>query len=432
MVLQLNMTTTIQENISPGLQRESFASIWAMTIPMPETQGHVPPTSHFIEPIRDKGRLEIPGSLFRMPSQDFILTFTPGGDVIENEPKNAWPKIRFELSPSPGQTNLRVNILLRPSEDTVEAEVLYTRVWYTLVKAGECSFHSTGINFPLRLRIEAETSDEVNKVLYRAKLYRKLAFLQNIFRRNFQLPRYIPAEEMRKIEIVFRGITEGEFATRASDITFVDVIPSELNLNAPPFSQPGPFSRVVGDKENLFGHWLDLGEINVRLNHAELANPRELKRIAEAPNQPVNLRFIVPDHQIIHRFSSYAAMPKKRRIRRLDEFIRSLNQDEPPELANTVKDLLVSDVSAESAIQIASDWLMLNRLPDRLSAQTPEIDQATGYWRVPLYLVYSGGDHGLVGDVYIDIKTGEVIKATPIDELLERAQDLSERIIHAR
>jgi hypothetical protein len=154
--------------------------------------------------------------------------------------------------------------------------------------------------------------------------------------------------------------------------------------------------------------------------------------MADAPNQPVNLRFIVPDHQIIHSFSSYMAMPEKLRARRLNEFIRYLSQSEPPELASSIKELLVSDLSAESAIQITSDWLMLNQLPDRFSAQKPELDPGASYWRVPVNVVYSGGESGLVGEVDIDIKTGAIKKATPIDELLEKAEEVSERIIHAR
>ncbi|MCI0489601.1 MAG: hypothetical protein L0229_23670 [Blastocatellia bacterium] len=168
------------------------------------------------------------------------------------------------------------------------------------------------------------------------------------------------------------------------------------------------------------------------MKHAESANPRIVKQMAEAPNQPVSLRFIVPDHQITYRFDSYIGMQHELMVRQLNEFIQYLIHDEPPELANTINDLLISDVSAESAIQIASDWLMLNRLPDRLSAQTPVIDRAAGCWHVPIHLVYADGEHGLLGEVDIDIKTGEVTKAPPIDDLLEKARVLSERIVHAR
>jgi hypothetical protein len=426
------MTGSLQENVWLGLQRESFVPISGITIPAQEVQGHTSQYPDFVGQFRARGHLEIPNSPFNLPDQDFIITFTPDGDVIENKPADAWPKIRFELSLNQKQGVLKVNVLLSPSEDSVEAELLYTRVWYTLVKVGECRFRSSDINLPLTLRIEPEAPDEVNKVLFRAKVCRKLAFLERIFKRNFHFPRQISAEEIRKVEIIFRGITEGEFAIRGSDITFENVIPSELNLNAPPFSEPGPFTRLVGDREYLFGHWIDLGKLIIKLNHAELANPRILKRMADAPNQPVNLRFIVPDHQIIHSFSSYIAMPEKLRSRRLKEFIRYLSQSEPPELADSIKELLVSNLSAESAIQITSDWLMLNQLPDRFSAQKPELNTTAAYWRVPVYFVYSGGQHGLVGEVDIDIKTGAIKKATPIDELLEKAEEVSERIIHAR
>jgi hypothetical protein len=425
------MTSTLQENVWSGLSRETPASILAINIPTPEVRERVPQIPNVVRQFSDRGRLEIPNSPFTLPVQDFLITFTPGGDVIENQPQNAWPKIRFEVPTNRGQSELGVNVLLRPSDDTVEAEVLYTRVWYTLINAGDCRL-SLATGFPLAVRVQPESPEEVSKILNRAKLYRKLAFLEKVFRVSFQLPRYIPAEEIRKIEIVFRGITEGEFSTRNSDITFENLIPSELNLDAPPFSEPGPFSRAVGDKEYVLGQWLDLGQLTIILPHAELANPRMLMRMAEAPDAPVNLRFLCPYHQIIHRFGPYAAMPTRRRVRRLNGFVHDLAQSEPAELANTIRDLLVSDVSAESAIQIASDWLMLNRLPDRLSAQSPEVDSTLNYWHVPIHLVYAGGENGLVGEVNIDIKTGEVIKATPIDELFENARDLGERIVHAR
>jgi hypothetical protein len=204
------MTASLQENVWLGLQREGFAPISGRTILTQEVQAHISQYPGFVGQFRARGHLEIPNSPFHPPEQDFIITFTPEGDVIENMPVNAWPKIRFELLLNQRQGVLKVNVLLSPSEDTVEAELLYTRVWYTLVQVGECRFRSTDINLPLALRIEPEASDEVNKILFRAKVCRKLAFLERIFKRSFHFPRQIPAEEIRKVEVIFRGTTEGE------------------------------------------------------------------------------------------------------------------------------------------------------------------------------------------------------------------------------
>lgn len=426
------MVAELQEHNWAGIQREPSPALLAMIYPANEAQEHISRLPHFSGQIEDRGRLEIPGAPFIVPEQDFIVSFTSNGTVIENRPENAWPKIRLELHPDDSDRQLAVKLLIRPSNDTVEAEVYYTRVLYTIIKMGGYEFRMRKVNLPLEFRVEPESPEEVSRTLYRAKLYRKLAFIERSFKVRFQLPQYIPAEEMRKIEMVFRGITEGEFATRGSDITFENVIPAELDLQAPPFSEPGTFGRVVGDKEYLFGYWLYLGKVTAILRQAELANPRILKRMAEAPDQPVNLRFIVPDHQIIHRFSSYVLTPPKKRGRRLNEFIQFLSRNEPEELANSVREFLASDVSVNSAMQIASDWLMLNRLPDRFSAQIPELDQAKAIWRVPIYLVFSSGKHGQVGELKIDAKTGEVTRATQTKELLANAHEIGAKIIHGR
>ena len=55
------------------------------------------------------------------------------------------------------------------------------------------------------------------------------------------IPDQFLPRDLRLIEILFRGITEGEFWTRCEEITLSET-PTPSELRAPPFTAPGPFS----------------------------------------------------------------------------------------------------------------------------------------------------------------------------------------------
>jgi hypothetical protein len=143
------------------------------------------------------------------------------------------------------------------------------------------------------------------------------------------------------------------------------------------------------------------------------------------------VRFEVLDNQITHRFERYANLSRNQRTRELEQFKRELALEEPKELVDLVDEPLQGDVSEFEAGQIAMGWTFYTNLPDRYCPQKPEIDQSTGHWRVPIYLVYSNGEGGPVGEIVIDEKTGVIVSHTPIDELRSRGRALAEHILHA-
>ncbi|GEM_PF-1069283 len=384
------------------------------------------------------GRLVIPDQPFNIPEQDFIATFSDFGATFENKPVELWPRIFIEFSsdePLGGSqvkeffkrlTDLKVkSFLVQPSSNPVDAEILYTRVMYCLHKSGECYLIATNFGRLFGIGLGPILRAEEQQLLYRAKLYRKLKFIQNVFRVQFTIPQSISADEVSTIDSIFRGITEGEFITRSSEGTFTDITPSEIDLTQPPFDGIGRFSRKIGNKVSLFGKNLDVGPITVSLQKAELADPNVVRQIRSGSTQPIDVRFAVLDNQVIHRFESYARQPRKRLLQRLNRFKQQLAREEPPELVNLVTESLQRDVSSEEALQIAMGWTQYNELPDRYCPQEPEIDSATGHWRVPVWLVYTSGEGGPVGEIIIDKKTGVIINHTPIEEMRSRALSLS-------
>lgn len=368
-------------------------------------------------------RLEIPGLLV-FPEQVFTRRYIGGQVYIENQPTDSWPQIQIECS-----SNLSIkDFALRLADDTVDGWLLHTRVSFSLAKAGEFSILLTDLPHKAQSRFEIE----LDKTFFQlARLSRKLKFIENTFNVNFSLPDIFSSEELRKVEIVFRGITEGEFSMRAPDFTFPSVSPSEIDLTKPPFDGCGSFSREIDNQITLFDKPLPVGSVAVHLSKAVLASLKVVQHIRKGSTQPVDVRFEVLDNQITYRFESYARWPRSQRAARLQRFKDELAREEPQELVDLIDETMQNDVSADEASQIAMGWTQYHDLPDRYCPQEPELDIAAGQWRVPIWLVYTSGEGGPVGEVVIDVKTGIIVSHTPIEELRSKGRTLAEQILHA-
>jgi len=366
-----------------------------------------------------------------MPTQDFTASFTSTSAAFENHPDGLWPKISIELAADPATGIFSVRkFQVRPSEISAEAEVLYTRVPLTLAKIGRCSLHIEGADDVFGFRFEPFPRESEQRLLYRAKLFRKLKYIEKVFRVKFTLPQEILPVQAGAIDFVFRGITEGEFVTRGQDLT-LPLQPSEIDLTKPPFNGPGPLTYLYADEiHDLLDHHLLIGPTLVELRQAEMANPQAVRQIQQGQPGPVWVRFDVLDHQITCRLENKAARPRKQLQQRLDQFKRELAREDPPELVELVSEPLMNDVSPQEAGQIAVGWLYYNHLPDRFCPQEPELDQAAANWRVPIYLVYADGQGGPVGELVIDKKTGVVLSHTPVEELRHRGLALATALLH--
>jgi hypothetical protein len=365
--------------------------------------------------------LEIPGIPIGLPEQDFTVLINETGIVLENVPQKSWPKIRID------STKGKEDFTIHPSDNSVDALVLYTRILFYLAKAGECHIHSPNL---ISTRIELSSfSPSEPELLYRAKLARKLKCIENVLGGPLGVPPVIQRDEIIKLEIIFQGITEGEAVIRSE--TFTDRLrPSEINLDQPPFATPGLFSHDVD--LNLPPQWDTVGPVKVVIKKAELANPRVLDQIREGANEPIQVRFVVWDHQIHFRFEEFANQPREQLRQRLEEFKQELAREEPQELVDLVSESLQFKVTSDEAVKIAFGWLYWNRFPDRYCPQEPEFDGRAACWRVPIHLVYCSGEGGPVGEVVVDENTGAIVEHTPVEEMRSQGRAVAEKIKHAR
>ncbi len=379
------------------------------------------------------GYLHIPDAPFIFPPQPFTVSSKGTKVIIESQPTGSWPHILIVLSRSVYARPTVEKFLLRPSNHTVEAELLYTRALYTLSETGACLLASevssnnqiVGIPFSF----QAFTDEEINGILYRAKFARKLRFIETLFKVRFTVPENITPAQMRRIEMLFRGITEGEFASRGKDIS-VPVRAADSNLSEPPFSGVGPYKHYLGAEEAVLDHprLLNVGPVYFMLKKAVAANHLALAPLREGRDTFV--RFEVLDNQIIYRFETYADREgHKRAQRRLNQFYSQLEQEEPTELARTLLEPLMSDVLPDESAQIAVGWLEYHDFPDRFSPQEPTLDEERGCWRVPIYIVYASGKGAHVGDLLIDLKTGSIIEEPSAEVMYQEGLSLAEKIL---
>ncbi len=382
---------------------------------------------------RFQGYLHIVDAPFNFPPQHFVVTSRGSEITVESLPNSAWPQIFIVLSMSSSAELAVERFVLRPSNNTVKAELLYTRALFTLSESGSCFLASEvtpdGALVGIGFSFEPFGGEDRHGLLYRAKLMRKLSFVESLFSAWFTVPENIAPEQVRRVETLFRGITEGKFVTRGNAIT-VPVKAADVNLSEPPFSGVGPYEQFLGAEEAVLDYprLLDVGPVYFSLNRAVVANPIALANLRRGQDQLV--RFEVLDNLITYRFERYASRDRNRLSKqRLNQFYSRLRREESPELAATLKEPLMSDVMSSEATEIVVGWLEDHELPDRFSPQEPVLDEERGCWRVPIYLVYAGGDSAPVGELLIDLKTGSIVEEPSPEAMYREGRALAEKIL---
>ena len=164
------------------------------------------------------------------------------GVTVESRPTGPWPQILIVLALSTNAAPTVLRDLFRPSGNSVEAEILYTRALYTVSETGSCFLASEvtsddqviGISF----NFQPFPNEEVRGILYRAKIARKLKFIESVFNIRLTVPENITPDHVQYIETLFRGMTEGEFVSRGNGVT-VFLKAEDANLSGAPFSVAG-------------------------------------------------------------------------------------------------------------------------------------------------------------------------------------------------
>lgn len=391
----------------------------------------------WIQAGRFDGRLIIPDAPFVFPPQRFDVSSKDGTISIESHPIDEWPQILLVFTHSPQGQLIVQKVQFRPSGNSVESEILYTRAHYTVSQMGSYLLASEitsddeviGISF----KCQPLPPEEAGSMLYRAKIARKLRFIERIFNLAEVLPEDVTPNHVQYIETIFRGLTEGEFTTRGDGIT-VPLRAADVDLSAPPFSEAGPFEYFLGNEQALLFQpdrrytVLDTGPLYLELQRAVIANRSQISRLRDGQDSLV--RFEVLDSQITYRYERYSQPKRHKQMRqKLEHFHYFLSSQEPTELAATLFEPLISDVRPDQAIKISVGWLQYHDFPDRFSPQEPTLDSEVGCWRVPIDVIYANGKGAFVGELLIDLKTGSIIDEPSPDLMHQKGLALGEKIL---
>lgn len=374
------------------------------------------------------GKLAIEG--VRYPMQSFQFTRTATELMAQNEPDGHWPQIHLRLTLRPGTEVFDLTSFRAvPVGDTVEAQLLVTRVLLGL--AGPRRFRFVFQDFAEEFGYELDISAEsVQELRGRAALYRKAAYIESVFHTRFSLPEHITGDMVRYVDDLFRGLTEGEYQQRVEEVQLA-VDPDTADLARPPFSDIGEVSESQTNNVTLFLRQLDVGPIDFLAKHALVSTPSELSRLKRSRENGIRVRFRLLDWTLRVRFARYFALAAKERSRRLQAFVRTLCREEPEEVASTIFLPLIQPLAREGALRIAFGWLQINRLPDAICADSPELGVDGLGWVVPLSLRFVRGGSAGLSELVIDIYSGAVTAKESPDIILARARSLAPDILHA-
>ena len=385
-------------------------------------------TNHELVQRSFQGILQIDGINVSLPEQTFESEVRDNAGYIQNAQLNHWPVVRFAFNFSPGSTSGEIEV--RPADRTVEAIVLVTRLRCALNAAGTCRLVEKPSNrVLLDMSVGELTESEYGQMLLYAKVSRKLRFLEEFFGTQFECPDQFTTVDLAQLETLFRGVTEGEFSTRAGE-KIVQHSPSVGDLSRPAFSGPGgPLSCTFAEQQ-LLGQRIETGPITMQIERAVLANRRDLSRIGKTQeHSTTRLRFVVLDSQVKYRFENYAGGSLAENQRKLDEFKSKLLQQEPQVLVQLLTEPLISDVSSARAIQIVNGWLQYCDFPDRYSPQEPVLEGDE--WRVPVWITYPTVRGAKVEDVFVNVKTGVIRAPLTPAEMLDLGKSVASKILRA-
>lgn len=364
---------------------------------------------------------------FLFPIQKFSFRQKANFVFIENFPTNSFPKIEIVLERSGSIFNVK-EFKIHPSDNGVQGEILYTRLFFSIADIKKCSLHFKDIDFPpFNFGFSEIPLQDRKVILYRAKLFRKLGFIERVFEKTkINVPEDITPNEAQQIEILFRGLTEGEF-TNPSDsfVTIYNYKVSKSDLQNNFLFSKREFSLEFNEKFFILGRFFEVGKIVIRVEKASVANPRKIRDVKE--NEVIDeLRLNVFDSQIRYTFEKYNNAERLSKNKQKLKRFRDLLQNEEPNFLASLLDESLAEIDGKSAIETLEALLQYYDFPDRFSVLKPKLQK--NQWKVPIALTYPKQEPILLADAFVDMRTGKVEMKISFDELLKKGKKKAKEV----
>jgi hypothetical protein len=371
------------------------------------------------------GRLVLNDGERTFPVQEFVITQSKQGFTLQSTSAGLNPTIEFVLS----EVTKEISIKPKPAGlNSVESEILYTRFYWTLINSKSIALFSEENESLFRIGVTKDMRSTWESVEYRAKLFRKLHFLEYFFERRFSIPVHVPWQDAMAIEMLFRGITEGEFEFPAGNAFRLPSNTISLDsINEPPFSHPGKWVyKLPFDFETILGVVFPVGSRTITAKRASLANPRLLRDI-ERGQEPKEISIKVMDYMVSCRFEKYADS-KKLLVNRgkLNKFKDLLRRNEPDDLVSLLDSSLAS-IPSDVAIEMVEGILQFYDFPDRFSVSDPVLDGKN--WIIKIGLNYQGHEAIWLDELVINKNTGHLSLNQSFEELLKKGRKMAKETL---
>ncbi|MBI1829283.1 MAG: hypothetical protein HYR87_07415 [Thaumarchaeota archaeon] len=370
------------------------------------------------------GYIKVPGL---RNGQELKPTFTR--DRLIFEYKDSVSRLVLSIVLTLDESKKSGRFFFETVEPTTAAAILSTRIIYSLIKADSLVFVMAD-NSTVGFKIDPLPESEMQQLLYKAKLYRKLQFIEKCFEDQLEspmdLPKEISSDEIAHLDILFRGITRGNVYADITSITLDKESPSEDLLKTyERLNQPSPVSFDLYSI-NMFNYVLKTQILGI-LPHAKLTNHQSIKQYKKDSKKPLSVTFIALDNRVIFHFKEYIHQLAKWQKKLLD-FKEELRKEECEELACLVTYPITTDISYIEASEIAIAWLY-GHIPTEnwpaTSIRQTELGEDGKYWQVIALLTKNKGDHfGITIPIVIDRKTGEVVNPPSMEELMKQIASL--------
>lgn len=351
--------------------------------------------------------------------QRFALIESPSVMRIESISDGLEPRVCFAWNKATHDATLTPKVGL----NSAEAEILYTRLFWQLIHSTSYTISALGVPVFPALEIAGDPGVAWKKVEYRAKLFRKLRFLEEFYNCRFPLPEHIPWREALAVEVVFRAIVEGEFNIPAGSDFLVPVNAIDtkrLTINR--FGIGSITFTVHG--QPLLGVSLPVGDYEVTIRHAAL-DPTELGAL-KTNNSSKIVKVRALDQQVICKFDHY--LSKGRRVSnnaRLKRFKKALSRWEPDDLVSLVDEPLAS-IRSDVATKIVQGLLQFHNFPDRFSTSEPVL--IADWWHLQVGLFYKNREPVWLDEARIHHGTGETQFGLTLAELRSRGLRMAKEL----
>jgi hypothetical protein len=410
--MQLVTSRTISPRANTNLLQSDFSDV-TRRLEKNHRSASMHPYSNF------RGHISVEG--FSFPVQKFLFSEKDRFAFIENFPTNSFPKIEIILEEKNSIYGVK-EFKVRPSDSSVQGEILYTRFLLTTSDAKKCSLHFKDIDFaPFNFTFSDITSDENKRMLYRAKLFRKLGFIERVFEKTkLNVPENITPDEAQQIEILFRGLTEGDFTSPSdSFVTIYKYKVSKQDVQNSFLFSKREFSLESNENFFLLGRFFELGKIIVKIEKASVANPRKIRDVKE--NEIIDeLKLNVFDSQIRYIFEKYNRTEKLSKNKQKLERFKAILRNEEPDFLMSLLDESLTEIDDKSAVKTLEALLQYYDFPDRFSVLKPILEE--NQWRVPIGLTYPNQKTIWLTDAFVNIRTKKVELKISFDELLKKGK----------